>query len=219
MNNNSIRTLRVTGYEIRVSETVKAKMNNEGRYAVVTYQTTPAIRAINELGEEHIMKVPVRQTSQTAWIDSPIPGREVSDYGAGLVVGDQVPGDIVTREVEPYFIISSNGDTMHKGKMGRWVSTASVVVFGMSNNNEDWDVAIKRSFKQRNFMLKNGGDAAAPGGSLASAMNRPQTKVEGHDPSVNMPKELQSADAATQTEYTDASSVHNQAEGDQPNVR
>ena len=167
-----MRTLKVINVEERISKDVAEKMNHQGRYKVITFRTSPLIKARNEIGEEHLMKVPVRQTAIVAWVDSPIPGRNISDFGADLEVGDIVPGDIVQREVEPYFIASSTGDTEFNGKKGRFVSTASTVVFGNSDNVQDWHMDILRAFRQRNFILKGAGDAGAPGGNLESALKR-----------------------------------------------
>lgn len=208
-----MKTLRVVAVEEKVSPEVAAKMGHQGRYKVLTFRTNPLVKARNEIGEEHIMKVPVRQTAIVSWIDSPIPGRNISDFGADLDVGDLVPGDIVQREVEPYFIPSSTGDTEYEGKKGRWVSTASTIVFGNSDNPQDWHMDVLRAFRQRNFILKGAGDAGAPGGNLESALRRERTKVEGHDPNANLPLALQGADPETVRNYSDNSSVRQQDEG------
>jgi len=208
-----MKTLHVIKVEHRTSKKVADKMGNEGRYNVLTVETSGQFRGKDELGREHIMQVPKKQTGFTAWVDSPIEGRTTSDFGASLKVGDIVPGDIVTREVEPYFIASPNGIQMYEGKLGRWVTTASVAVLGNTDEHEDFRLEILKAFRNRQFVVKGEGDTGAPGGNLEAAQLRERTRMEGHSLEAGLPDEIVAGGPEAIEAYSQASSVRQQDQG------
>lgn len=212
-----MKTLTVSAIEEKVSEEVAKKRGNGGRYKVISFKGPEMILGVDELGKQHIFHIPSKVTSQTIWVDSPIPGRDLPDYGHDFDIGQKVPGAIVTREVMPYFIPSANGNIVHKGVKGRMVTTASVIVFGVSDETEDWRMEVDKAFRSRNFILKGEGDMGAPGGNLQAAIERPQTRLEGKDPINQLPLALREEGAENPdaiVEYSEASREKNQDEGD-----
>lgn len=207
------KMLKVTAIVEKISETVAEKQQNGGRYRVVTLQGEQQVLMKDSLGVERVVRTPHKTSSTTAWIDSPIPGRTESDFLATCNVGDHIPGAIVEREVEPYFIAAANGPSMQEGKRGRFASTASVIVLGNTEEKEDWDMQVLKSFRQRNYILKGRGNAGAPGGSIEAALERPRTKVEGQDTTLNLPINLQPEardNPQVEEEYAQASAERNQ---------
>jgi hypothetical protein len=210
-----MKTLEVISVEHKTSPKVAEKTGTEGRYSVITVATPDSIIGKDQMGNTRKMKVPRKVSAFVAWTDSPIPGRNEPDYGHDLNVGDVIPGDIVSRKVEKYFIASSNGDTQNEeGILGRWVTTASVVVPGaITEDAEGFEMAMLQAFKQRNFIIQGYGDAGQPGGSRESAEHRERTKMEGHSVRANMPLDMQNADAGDIISYSDQSSTKNQDQG------
>lgn len=207
------KILRVAKVEQRISEKVAKKMGTEGRYNIVTVVTEEQALVRDGMGQQRLVKIPQRQSGFVAWVDSPIPGREVSDFGADLKEGEFIAGDIVTRKVAKYFIPSSNGDVFENEVRGRYVNTASVVVIGDSSDEKEWEMDILRAFRQRNFLLLEAGDAGAPGGNLDTALARERTRMEGHDIHANLPAEMATASPEQIVAYSDNSAARQQDEG------
>lgn len=87
------------------------------------------------------------------------------EFGHDLKVGQWIYGDIVTRELaQPQFIPSENGRDMGpdpldqtKQVKGNYVTFASRLVVGNSDDKEAWEIAIKRAFRDSNLTIKGEG--------------------------------------------------------------
>lgn len=125
--NNSTELLTV----VKVSEDRTDK--NGRNYKVVTFQSPNTIEIVDATtGELLNVRVPARRSSITRYEESYLDNQMHYMYDA--VVGEKVPGQIVTREVPAYEID------------GRAVTNYTTVVLGMTNEPA-FESAIKQAFK------------------------------------------------------------------------
>lgn len=147
-----MKTLKVVkvenGYDPQFAD---KRIDKNGKpYTYVQVSSPSMILAENELGEKVKMRVEPKISAFTAYRESYLldaNGNPTPQYGHDFQVGELVPGDIVTRKVEKYFIENENGKDEFEGKKGRWVDIASVIVFGDSDSPE-WELKVQQAFKR-----------------------------------------------------------------------
>lgn len=86
-----------------------------------------------------------RETSFNVWEENYLPTPK-TDFGYNLKVGDNILGNIVTRDVTPYDI--TDGEVVKQEKL----TIASVLVLG-DDTLSDWENLVKKAFKAKGFTL------------------------------------------------------------------
>ena len=87
-----------------------------------------------------------KETSFNAWEENYLPPPK-TDFGYNLKIGDNILGNIVTRDVAPYTIADSDGVVKQEN-----LTIASVLVLG-DDTLSDWENLVKKAFKAKNFTL------------------------------------------------------------------
>lgn len=135
---------------------------NNNPYVYVTVRTANRIKQEDpETGGIIFARVNARESSFNAYHESYLldaQGKGLSQFGHDFEIGDKVMGDIVTREIEPFFIPSALGNGKHEldGVNGNWVETGSAIVFG-DNTKDDWELKVINAFRtSRNGMKLKG---------------------------------------------------------------
>jgi hypothetical protein len=155
---------------IVVTDRIEKENNDKRKYAVIEVSTPSTFYTRNSAtGEDEAMN----QQPQTV---GGIVGFEESyllslkgkpDYTFTMKDGEKYLGDIVARNVEPYFIADATGDRKPKqagpdtkkidGKnvTGRMVNSAKVLVLGNTDEVESFELAVVRAFAQKGYKLLN----------------------------------------------------------------
>lgn len=130
---------------ISVSE---IKEDNGSKAEHRSYRTigvrTPNTKIIE--GITNPVNVKPRETAFNAYKSSYLDNK--TEFGFDFKVGESLLGDIVTKNVSPYPIISVDKKTGEE--VTRMVDTASVLVFG-DNTSETWDNKIVKAFKAKGY--------------------------------------------------------------------
>lgn len=111
-----------------------------------TYKTISVRTANTKEVSGTIVVVEPRETSFNAWEENYLPTPK-TDFGYNLKVGDNILGNIVTRDVTPYDIVDGDGVVKQEK-----LTIASVLVLG-DDTLSDWENLVKKAFKAKNFTL------------------------------------------------------------------
>ena len=115
--------------DLEVIEIEERQDKNKRNYKYIRLATPSKINGV---------LIPTRETAMTAMENNYLDQKE---FGWDFKVGDKVRGELVTREVEEYTI---DGNT---------VDSATVLVFPLAGQSEVNEIAIKRAFANKGFIL------------------------------------------------------------------
>jgi len=145
----STQTLYVTGIRYNKlnddkTESTEPLVDKNGKkYCIVEFSTPDTTYIRNAKGQMAAVKKPqVSVGGYTAWEISNLESlKGKSDFGWGLELGEEVQGHIIKRAVEPY-------------KVGeRMVSTASVVSFADTADEQGFELDVQAQFRRKRHTL------------------------------------------------------------------
>lgn len=140
MKNSQI--LEVTNVRTSTPEGNPLKDKNGREYRVVEF-STPSTQYMTIGNRQIPVKVEPKTTAVTRYKESYL--NDKAQFGFDIKVGEFVLGDIATRQVEEYTIISKDGTE-------RAVNTYSTVVFGDSAD-AGWEAKVKIAFKSAGHII------------------------------------------------------------------
>lgn len=138
---------------LTVTEVSDMRQDKNGRnYKLVTFQGPQHVEIVDETtGEILLVRVPARTSSMTRYEESYLDDK--AHYMFDAVVGEKVPGAIVTREVPAYEID------------GRATTSYSTIVLGMTNE-PSFEAKVRAAFKSAGHILEGAEEVEAQAESL-----------------------------------------------------
>ena len=144
---------------IITAEVTKKDKNNKD-FKVLEISTPGTVYTRNAQGQMTAVKQkPETVGGVTGWLESNLPSlKGKPDFEATLSLAEEVAGTIVARKVVPYFIADRDdakvkGTVTKEGKTGRMVDSSRVVVFGNTEDEEAFELAIAQAFKRKGHTL------------------------------------------------------------------
>jgi len=125
---------------VKIIERSVSTDKNDKNYAKLSVETSGKALMIDEVtGQKLVVNLPAKRSTVLAWEESYLDGK--SQFGWNLKQGDMVAGDIVTRRVVEYEILSRDGE----GE-SRMVNTYTCFVAGNTDDVKSFDAEIIKSF-------------------------------------------------------------------------